>query len=185
MKTMERMVRSFGNIPCLGYIQTSLRNGSRTCGIYALRISRSFLQFQPPATKDRFSDDNPLIRCTLHCFSIFPSLSPSVSIFFFFRDRNCYSRILFSFRARDVFTCAFFYLFSNDENAGQLCLEEEERRVEKWLGEEGRRGESWRDTRDKGEADEESILLCVRAFDDKEYFSGADSSSVAFAAPTI
>lgn len=77
------MVRSLALLFLASDIQTSLRNGSRTCGIYALRISRSFLQFHPPATKDRFSDDNPLIRCTLHCFSIFPSLSLSVSIFFF------------------------------------------------------------------------------------------------------
>lgn len=90
---------------------------------YALRISRRFLQFHPPATKDRFSDDNPLIHCALHCFSIFPlSLSSSI----FQRPRNCYSRILFS----SWLTCVRFLSFSNDENAGQLCLEEEKKDVE-------------------------------------------------------
>lgn len=121
MKTMERMVRSFGNIPCLGYIQTSLRNGSRTCGIYALRISRSFLQFQPPATKDRFSDDNPLIRCTLHCFSIFPSLSPSVSIFFFFqRQKLLLANIIFVPGTGCVHVCVFLSILERRKRGTTL-----------------------------------------------------------------
>lgn len=118
---MERMVRSLALLFLASDIQTSLRNGSRACGIYALRISRSFLQFQPPATKDRFSDDNPLIRCTLHCFSIFPSLSPSVSIFFFFqRQKLLLANIIFVPGTGCVHVCVFLSILERRKRGTTL-----------------------------------------------------------------
>ena len=118
---MERMVRSLALLFLASDIQTSLRNGSRACGIYALRISRSFLQFQPPATKDRFSDDNPLIRCTLHCFSIFPSLSPSVSIFFFFqRQKLLPANIIFVPGTGCVHVCVFLSILERRKRGTTL-----------------------------------------------------------------
>ena len=87
----------------LGYIFTVFETGHERAA-YALRISRSFLQFHPPATKDRFSDDNPLIHCTLHCFSIFLlSLSLSVSIF----QRETATREYY-FRLDCVHVCVFY-----------------------------------------------------------------------------
>lgn len=140
----------------LGYIFTVFETGHERAA-YALRISRSFLQFHPPATKDRFSDDNPLIHCTLHCFSIFLLLSLSLSLSLFFREKLLLANIIF---VLTVFTCAFSMILEWRKRGTTLSR----RGGKSWkrLG-KGWRGESWRDTRDKGEADEESIF-CASSF---------------------
>lgn len=101
---------------------------------YALRISRMFLQFHPPATKDRFSDDNPLIHCALHCFSIFPL---SLSLRLFFRDRETATREYYFRLGSRV--CVFYH--SRMTKTRDNFVSKRKRKTWKRLG-KGRRGES-------------------------------------------